>query len=113
MVGRIRGGFSKAGNTDLVDQLDNAISRQKSLGVSSLVDIISDARGYEHSSELVENTAMSMAQSIVFCASNFNPMAETKLMAITVMSVMGLGNEIGSTSPSTVEKLFNCFRTAR
>ncbi|MCR5402951.1 MAG: hypothetical protein K6E91_03920, partial [Butyrivibrio sp.] len=113
MVDRIRGGFIKAGNNQLVGQLDDAISRQKTLGVSSLVDIISDARGYEHTSELAENTGMSIAQSIVFCASGFNPMAETKLMAITVMSVMGLGSEIGSTSPETVEKLFNSFRLAR
>ncbi len=83
------------------------------MGVSSLVDIISDSRGYEHTSELVENTAMSMAQSIVFCASNYNPMAETRLMAITVMSVMGLDSEIGSTDPSTVEKLFKKFNVSR
>ncbi|MCR5237061.1 MAG: hypothetical protein K6E34_07655, partial [Lachnospiraceae bacterium] len=69
--------------------------------------------GYEHTSELVENTTMSMAQSIVFCASSYNPMAETKLMAITVMSIMGLGAEIGSTSPETVEKLFKAFNTER
>ncbi len=54
-----------------------------------------------------------MAQSIVFSASAYNPLEETKLMAITVMSVMGLEGEIGKTNPETVEKLFLKFRMSR
>ena len=77
------------------------------------MDIISDARGYEHTSELVENTAMSMAQSLVFSASRYNPMAETRLIAVTVMSILGLSDKIGDTSPATVEKLFEAFKMKR
>ena len=113
MIEKTRSGFTKLGDDSLTKSLDEAIETQKKMGVSSLVDIISDAKGYEHTSELVENTAMSMAQSIVFSASNYNPMAETRLMAITVMSIMGLDKEIGSTSPDTVEKLFKKFNVSR
>ena len=113
MVSKVREGFVKSGDRSLTDELDEAVKKGRSTGSNALVDIVSDARGYEHTSELVENTTMSMAQSIVFCASSYNPMAETKLMAITVMSIMGLGEDIGSTSPETVEKLFKSFNTAR
>jgi len=113
VVDKVREGFIRSGDKALAEELDSAIDTQRKMGVSSLVDIISDARGYEHTSELVENTAMSMAQSIVFCASDYNPMAETKLMAITVMTVMGLSKEIGSNAPETVEKLFKAFSMAR
>ncbi len=78
------------------------------------LDIIADAQGYEHTSELVENVGMKMAQSIVFCASNFNPLLETKLMAVTVMTVMGLGaDEIGKTTPDVTQKLFTAFKMSR
>ena len=81
---------------------------------ANALDIIADAQGYEHTGELVENVGMSMAQSLVFCASNFNPMLETKLMAVTVMAVMGLKtDEIGKTTPDVTQKLFNAFRMAR
>ena len=56
---------------------------------------------------------MSMAQSLVFSASKYNPMAETRLIAITVMSIMGLTDRIGDTSPETVEKLFLAFKMKR
>ena len=81
--------------------------------MGQIVDYVSEARGYESTNELIENTGMSMAQSLVFCASNFNPLIETKLMAITVMSVMGLEMEIGSTSGETVGQLFAACKMAR
>ena len=58
----------------------------------------------------MEDTAMQMAQSIVFAASTYNPMMETKIMATSVMVVMGLGKEVGNTTPDTVEKLFKSFK---
>nr|MCR5453247.1 hypothetical protein [Lachnospiraceae bacterium] len=113
VVDKVKTGIKRAGDDVLMEELDNALSKDKTKAFGNLVDIISDARGYEHTSELMENTAMSMAQSIVFCASNYNPMLETKLMAITVMSVMGLNDDIGNTSPKIVEKLFNSFKMNR
>ena len=102
VVEKIKKGFDKTGNKSL-----------QNANFANLIDVISDARGYEHTSELIENTGMSMAQSIVFSASAYNPLEETKLMAITVMSVMGLESEIGKTNPETVEKLFLKFRMSR
>lgn len=86
----------------------------RSLKDAEALDIISDAQGYEHTSELVEDVGMQMAQSIIFCASDFNPMGETKLMAMAVMSVMGFSRqEIGKTSPDMVKRLFEGFKLAR
>ncbi len=102
VVRKLTRGFDKTSSKSL-----------KNANVLDLVDVISDARGYEHTSELIENTGMSVAQSIVFSASAYNPLAETRLVAITVMSVMGLSKEIGDTSADTVEKLFKSFKVSR
>ena len=116
VVDKLKEGFIKAGNKKKADLIDERCKNHKESMIdvnTSLVDLISDARGYEHTSELMENTGMSLAQSIVFSASKYNPMAETRITAITVMSVMGLGKEVGSTSASTVEKLFKAFKMSR
>ncbi|MBQ3798468.1 MAG: hypothetical protein II842_19695 [Butyrivibrio sp.] len=110
-VEKIKNGYQASGNTALYDRF-NKVSDPKTAD-TNVIDMISDAKGYEHTSELVENTGMSMAQSIVFSASEYNPMAESKLMAVTVMSVMGLEKLIGDTSMDTVEKLFNAFAMKR
>jgi hypothetical protein len=102
VVDKIMKGFDKTGSKSL-----------KNASKLNLVDIISDAKGYEHTSELIEYTGMTVAQSIVFSASNYNPLAETRLMAITVMNVLGLEKEIGDTSAATVEKVFKGFKMSR
>lgn len=92
--------------------LDYGLSTQ--ISNVNMIDIIADSKGYEHTSELVEDVGMNMAQSLVFCASKFNPMMETKIMAMTVMSVMGLSPaEIGQTSPEITRKLFESFKMSR
>ena len=110
-VQKLKEGFRKAQKDKLLAEF-NKQSDPKT-ATTSIVDMISDAKGYEHTSELVEHTGMNMAQSIVFSASKFNPMMETQLMAITVMSVMGLQDFIGDTSPDTVERLFRAFNMSR
>jgi hypothetical protein len=78
------------------------------------IDIVADCQGYEHTSELIEDIGMNMAQSIVFCASKYNPSEETRIMAIAVMTVMGFKpQEIGNTSPEMVARLFDSFKMAR
>ncbi len=112
-IAKIRTGFLKARQNDKVDKIDKALESYKMNikdNAMGLVDIIADVNGYEHTSELMEDTAMQMAQSIVFAASNYNPMMETKIMATSVMVVMGLGKEVGNTTPDTVEKLFKSFK---
>ncbi len=110
-VEKIKSGYQASGNTALYDKF-NKVSDPKTAD-SSIVNMISAAKGYEDTSELVENTGMSMAQSIIFSASEYNPMAESKLMAVTVMSVLGLENLIGDTSMGAVEQLFNAFAMKR
>ena len=110
-VGKIKSGYQAAGNQKLLDKF-NKVSDEKTAS-TDLVDMIADAKGYEHTEELVENTGMAMAQSIIFSASDYNPMAESKLMAITVMSVLKLEHLIGNTSAEAVETLFNAFKMKR
>ena len=110
-VEKIKSGYQAAGNNKLYDKFKKESDAKTAS--TSLVDMISDAKGYEHTEELVENTGMAMAQSIIFSASDYNPMAESKLMAITVMSVMKLENLIGDTSQEAVEKLFDAFKMKR
>ncbi|MCR5402307.1 MAG: hypothetical protein K6E91_00595 [Butyrivibrio sp.] len=106
-VRKLKKGFRKAEKERYLQNFE------KKLNPNDLVRTIATASGYEHVSELVEDTGMNMAQSLVFCASEYNPMVETKLMAITVMSVLGMDKEIGSTSPATVKRLFEAFKMAR
>nr|WP_297703911.1 hypothetical protein [uncultured Butyrivibrio sp.] len=119
IVTKAQNGFKKSKGTNAQKNARKLDSVMKDYSLFNqaknvdVLDIISDAQGYEHTSELVEDVGMSMAQSIVFCASKFNPMMETKLMAITVMTVMGMKADIGNISPATVSKLFNNFKMSR
>ena len=106
-VRKLKKGFRKAEKERYLQNFE------EKLNPNDLLRTIAGASGYEHVSELVEDTGMNMAQSLVFCASEYNPMVETKMMAITVMSVLGMDKEIGSTSTATVKRLFDAFRMAR
>ena len=109
----------KKGVTWFAGKVKNAVGNApENIGdeIDSLqvIDVISDCQGYEHTSELIEDIGMNMAQSIVFCSSKYNPSAETKLMAIAVMTVLGFKpSEIGNTSQETVARVFKGFKMAR
>jgi hypothetical protein len=107
-IARIKKGYEATGKTKLLNKFQK--ESDPKTASTDLVSMISEAKGYEETSELVENTGMTMAQSIIFSASEYNPMGESKVMAITVMSVMGLGHLIGNTSMEAVEQLFNAFK---
>lgn len=110
-VEKIMKGYQASGKAKLLNKFKKeADPKTASL---DLISMISEAKGYEDTSELVENTGMSMAQSIIFSASEYNPMGESKIMAITVMSVMGLGHLVGDTSVDAVQQLFNAFKMKR
>ena len=51
VVDKVREGFIKSGDKALAEGLDSAMDTQRKMGVSSLVDIISDARGRDESAE--------------------------------------------------------------
>jgi len=110
-VEKIRNGYINAGKTKLLNKFNKETDPKTAS--TDLISMISQAKGYEDTSELVANTGMSMAQSIIFSASEFNPMGQSKVMAITVMSVMGLSHLIGNTSPGAVEQLYNAFKMKR
>ena len=125
-VNKIQGGYEKMYSKGIdylplkqegwhmLDALKKDYSAGNQVKNLNALDVISDAKGYEHTSELVEDVGMSMAQSIVFCASNFNEMSSTKIMAMSVMGMMGIPpKEIGRTDRATVQKLFNAFKMAR
>ncbi|MCR5011242.1 MAG: hypothetical protein K6A72_02765 [Lachnospiraceae bacterium] len=72
----------------------------------SVLDIVCTGKGYENIEELVADTGMRMANSIAFCASKFNPVKETRVMAATVMLVLGLKSSIGKTDANTINSIF-------
>ena len=110
-VEKIKSGYEASGKTKLLNKFKKEIDPKTAS--NDLVGMMAQAKGYEDTAELVENTGMSMAQSIIFSASEFNPMGESKVMAITVMSVMGLEHLIGDTSTEAVEQLFGAFKMKR
>ena len=108
------GSKSAEKNSRKIDTVMKDYNYKTQLSNVDMVDVISDSMGYEHTSELVEDVGMNMAQSLVFCASKFNPMMETKIMAMTVMTVMGMSKQdIGNTSPDVTRRLFEKFKMAR
>ncbi|MBQ9504891.1 MAG: hypothetical protein IJU93_07770, partial [Lachnospiraceae bacterium] len=108
------GSKSAEKNSRKIDTVMKDYNYKTQLSNVDMVDVISDSMGYEHTSELVEDVGMNMAQSLVFCASKFNLMMETKIMAMTVMTVMGMSKQdIGNTSPDVTRRLFEKFKMAR
>ena len=71
------------------------------------LDIVCLGNGYENRDELIRDTGMKMATSIAFCASNYNPVKETRVMATTVMIVLGLKDKIGKTDVATISGIFD------
>ena len=110
-VEKIKSGYETSGKTKLLDKFKKETDPKTAS--TDLISMIAEAKGYEDTAELVENTGMTMAQSIIFSASEFNPMGESKVMAITVMSVMGLGHLIGNTTTKATQELFNAFKMKR
>ena len=110
-VEKIKSGYETSGKTKLLDKFKKETDPKTAS--TDLISMIAEAKGYEDTAELVENTGMTMAQSIIFSASEFNPMGESKVMAITVMSVMGLGHLIGNTTTKATQELFNAFKMNR
>ena len=76
------------------------------------LDIVCLGNGYESKDELIRDTGMKMATSIAFCASNYNPVKETKVMATTVMIVLGLKDKIGKTDIGTIAGIFDKMKSA-
>lgn len=77
-----------------------------------VLDIVCKGSGYENEDELVRDTGMKMATSIAYCASKFNPVRETKVMATTVMLVLGLKDQIGKTDASAITGIFDKMKAA-
>lgn len=81
-------------------------------GLKSKLDGVSNAklvrmsRGYESEEELVNFTALEMVHSLVFSASDFNPLEETKRVSRCVMAVLGLKDLIGKTDKETAMKVY-------
>lgn len=79
---------------------------QKEMEDSDVLTVVMNGRGFEKMEELTEYTGMSIAQTVVFSASKYNPMQQSRLVATTVMAVLGCGDLIGDISPTTVESVY-------
>ncbi len=79
---------------------------------TDVLDIICRGRGYENIDELVTDTGLKMASSIAYCASRFNPIKQTKIMAVTVMVVLGMKDAVGKTDSATIAGIFDKMKAA-
>ncbi|MBQ3798119.1 MAG: hypothetical protein II842_17895 [Butyrivibrio sp.] len=85
---------------------------EKELKNRDTLDLVCKGNGYENKDELVRDTGMKMATSIAFCASDYNPVKETKVMATTVLIVLGLKDKIGKTDAATIAGIFDKMKAA-
>ncbi len=76
------------------------------LNGTSVLEFVCAGKGYENIDELVADTGMRMANSIAFCASKYNPVKETRIMAATVLLILGLKGSIGKTDAATINNIF-------
>lgn len=104
LVREIKSGYEKLSGSEQV--------MEGELMGRDVLDIVCIGSGYENRDELIRDTGMKMATSIAFCASNYNPVKETKVMATTVMIVLGLKDKIGKTDVSTVKDIFDKMKAA-
>ncbi len=104
VVSAIKGGYEQiAGSKEVMED---------ELKGKDTLDLVCLGNGYENRDELIRDTGMKMASSIAFCASNFNPVKETRVMATTVMIVLGLKEKIGKTDIGTITGIFDKMKAA-
>lgn len=84
-------GLGISGLTGRVESMDNA-------------KLVRLARGFESEEELVMHTAFEMAHSLMFSASDFNPLEETRNVSKVVLTVLGLEDLIGKTDKESAMK---------
>ncbi len=82
------------------------------LGDKDVLDIVRQGKGYENLDELVMDTGFKMASSIAYCASKYNPVKQTKIMAVTVMVVLGMKDSVGKTDAATVAGIYDSMKAA-
>ena len=99
----------KAGYTGITGS--EALTEEE-LKKRDVLDIVRQGKGYENYDELVMDTGFKMASSIAYCASKYNPIKQTKIMAVTVMVVLGMKDAIGKTDAATVAGIFDKMKAA-
>ncbi len=74
--------------------------------------LVCAGQGYEKEEELMTDTGMKLAASIAYSASNYNPILENKIIATTVMTVLGLKEKAGRTDAETIAQIFDAMKAA-
>ena len=74
--------------------------------------LVCAGQGYEKEEELVTDTGMKLAASIAYSASDYNPILENKIMATTVLTVLGLKSSVGKTDSGTIAGIFDAMKAA-
>ncbi len=85
---------------------------EEELKKRDVLDIVRQGKGYENYDELIMDTGFKMASSIAYCASKYNPIKQTKIMAVTVMVVLGMKDAIGKTDAATIAGIFDKMKAA-
>ncbi len=74
--------------------------------------LVCGGMGYESEEELMTDTGMKLAASIAYSASKYNPVLQNRIMATTVMIVLGMQDKIGKTDSGTITGIFEAMKAA-
>ena len=68
--------------------------------------LVQTARGFESEEELVNFTGFQMVHSLLFSASDYNPLEETRNVSKVVLGVLGLRDLIGKTDSESAMRVY-------
>ncbi len=105
--------FAKEINDLRNNTLDKKDKRYDVLQNMDNMNLARKAHGFESFTEQSSFVAMRMVHSIVFSASDQNPIMANRIKATAVFVLLGLENEIGKQDTATHEKVFNGLLNAK
>ncbi len=70
------------------------------------LDMLQRALGFERREEFADYLRLNMVNSLLFSASDYNPLMQPKILAKIAMAVLGLEDMIGKTDAASAQKIF-------
>ena len=70
------------------------------------LDMLQRALGFERREEFADYLRLNMVNSLLFSASDNNPLKQPKILAKVALAVLGLEDLIGKTDAESAQKIF-------
>ena len=68
--------------------------------------LLQHGQGFERKEELVDYLKLNMIHSLIFSASKYNPLKQTRIVAECALTVLGLEEYIGKTDAAAANEIF-------